>query len=242
MDIILRSLRLERGKTMKVIAINGSPRKKWNTATLLEKALEGAVSEGAETEMIHLYNLNFKGCISCFACKLKDGKSYGKCAMKDELTPVLEKLRDTDAVILGSPIYLGNCTGEMRSFMERYIFPYLVYSAKPQTLFPKNIPIGYIYTMNIKEDLFEAFGLRKVIELNEGLATRIFGYSESMYSTDTYQFDDYSEYVADKYDPAEKAKKREEVFPQDCEKAFEMGARFVKRQKALEVQNQSGKI
>jgi multimeric flavodoxin WrbA len=118
MDIILRSLRLERGKTIKVIAINGSPRKKWNTATLLEKALEGAVSEGAETEMIHLYNLNFKGCISCFACKLKDGKSYGKCAMKDELTPVLEKLRDTDAVILGSPIYLGNCTGEMRSFME----------------------------------------------------------------------------------------------------------------------------
>jgi hypothetical protein len=96
--------------------------------------------------------------------------------------------------------------------------------------------------MNIKEDLFEAFGLRKVIELNEGLATRIFGYSESMYSTDTYQFDDYSEYVADKYDPAEKAKKREEVFPQDCEKAFEMGARFVKRQKALEAQNQSGKI
>ena len=77
---------------MKVIAINGSPRKKWNTATLLEKALEGAASEGAETELIHLYDLNFKGCTSCFACKLKDGKSYGKCAMKDELTPVLDKI------------------------------------------------------------------------------------------------------------------------------------------------------
>ena len=44
---------------MKVIAINGSPRKKWNTATVLEKALEGAASEGAETEIIHLYDLNF---------------------------------------------------------------------------------------------------------------------------------------------------------------------------------------
>ncbi len=51
---------------MKVIAINGSPRKRWNTATLLEKALEGAASQGAETELIHLYDIDFKGCTSCF--------------------------------------------------------------------------------------------------------------------------------------------------------------------------------
>jgi multimeric flavodoxin WrbA len=218
---------------MKVMAINGSPRKKWNTATMLEKALEGAASEGAETELIHLYDLNFKGCTSCFACKLKDGKSYGKCAMKDELTHVLEKLRDVDAVILGSPIYLGNCTGEMRSFMERFIFPYLVYSISPMSLYPKNIPVGYIYTMGAKDENFDVYGLHKVFELNEGVATRIFGYSESLYSTDTYQFDDYSKYVTDRFDPAEKAKRRAEVFPQDCEKAFEMGVRFVKRQKAI---------
>ena len=56
---------------MKVIAFNGSPRKNWNTAMLLEKALEGAKSEGAETELIHLYDLNYNGCISCFACKTK---------------------------------------------------------------------------------------------------------------------------------------------------------------------------
>lgn len=221
---------------MKVIAINGSPRKKWNTATLLEKTLEGAASEGAETEIIHLYDLNFKGCTSCFACKLKDGKSYGKCAVKDDLTPVLEKLKDADAVILGSPIYLGNSTGEMRSFMERYVFPYLVYSNEIPTLYPKNIPVGFIYTMGVKEENFDMFGLKKTIELNENLAKRIFGDSESLCSTDTYQFDDYSKYVADRFDPDEKAKRRKEVFPYDCEKAFEMGSRFVKRQKALEAQ------
>ena len=218
---------------MKVIVINGSPRKKWNTATLLEKALEGAVSEGADTELIHLYDLTYKGCTSCFACKLKGGKSYGKCAMNDELTHVLAKLKDADAVILGSPIYLGNSTGEMRSFMERYIFPYLVYSANPQSLYPKNIPVGYIYTIGAPEEYLDSFGLRKVIELNEGVATRIFGYSESMYSADTYQFYDYSKYVSDRFDPAEKAKRRAEVFPLDCEKAFEMGKRFVKRQKGM---------
>lgn len=209
---------------MKVIAINGSPRKKWNTATLLEKALEGAASEGAETEIIHLYDLDFKGCTSCFACKLKSGKSYGKCAMKDELTPVLERLEDADAVILGSPIYLGNLTGEMRSFMERYVFPYLTYSNSLPSLYPKNTPVGFIYTMGAKEEYFDMFGLRKTIELNENLAKRIFGDSESLYSTDTYQFDDYSKYVADRFDPEEKANRRKEVFPKDCEKAFEMGA------------------
>jgi multimeric flavodoxin WrbA len=46
---------------MKVIAFSGSPRKKWNTATLLEKALEGASSQGAKTELIHLHDLNYKG-------------------------------------------------------------------------------------------------------------------------------------------------------------------------------------
>ena len=71
------------------------------------KALEGAASQGAETELIHLYGLRYSGCISCFACKLKDGASYGNCAVKDELTPFLAKIKDADAVILGSPNSLG---------------------------------------------------------------------------------------------------------------------------------------
>jgi multimeric flavodoxin WrbA len=159
--------------------------------------------------------------------------------MEDELTPVLAKLKDVDAVFLGSPIYLGNSTGEMRSFMERYVFPYLVYSSEIPSLYPKNIPVGFIYTMGIKEEYFDLFGLNKTIELNENFSARIFGYSESMYSTDTYQFDDYSKYVADRFDPMEKAKWRKEVFPQDCQKAFEMGARFVKRQKDMEAKKEN---
>jgi len=112
---------------MKIIAINGSPRKNANTATLLKNALEGAAKQGAQTELIHLYDLNYQGCVSCFACKLKNGKSYGKCAHKDELKPLLEKLRDADAIVLGSPIYFGNITGMMRSFIERLAFQYTVY-------------------------------------------------------------------------------------------------------------------
>jgi len=57
----------------------------------------------------------------------------------------------------------------------------------------------------------------------------IFGASESLLSFDTYQFKDYSKVVSDRFDPENKAKRRKEVFPDDCEKAFEMGSRFSKK-------------
>ena len=77
---------------MKIFAVNGSPRKKGNTATVLEHFLEGARSAGADTELIHLYDLQASGCRSCFACKLRGGASYGHCALKDDLSPVLAAL------------------------------------------------------------------------------------------------------------------------------------------------------
>lgn len=105
---------------MAVIGINGSPRKKWNTAQLLTQALEGAASQGAETELVHLYDLDFQGCTSCFACKLIDGPSNGRCAVTDELTPVLRRIEnEADALLLATPVYFGSQSGEMRSFMER---------------------------------------------------------------------------------------------------------------------------
>lgn len=135
-----------------IIAFNGSPRKKWNTATLLDHALQGAAEAGAETEMVHLYDHNFKGCTSCFACKRKDGGNRGVCVLRDDLSPLLERVAAADALLLGSPIYLGAVTGEMRSFMERLVFPLITYTDPPATLFPRKIGVGLLYTMNITEE------------------------------------------------------------------------------------------
>ena len=214
---------------MKVIAFNGSPRKKWNTATLLDKALEGAASQGAETELIHLYDLTFKGCKSCFACKTKDGTSYGRCAVKDGLAPILKKVEEADSIILGSPIYYGTVSGEMRSFMERLMFPYMTYTNPPQSLFSKKINTGFIYTMNATPEQMKKFGFDQHMVMNERLLEMLFGASESLLSFDTYQFKDYSKVVADRFDPEKKARRRKEIFPKDCEKAFDMGARFAKK-------------
>lgn len=217
---------------MKVLAINGSPRRTGNTATLLNKALEGAAAEGAETELVHLYDLDFKGCISCFACKLKGGKSYGKCARKDELTPILDKIPKVDAIIFGSPIYFANVTGEMRSFIERMMFPYVVYDKSHSVIFPKKMNNGWIYTMNMPETWLRESGYEQIFKFNETLMIRALGSSESLIVTDTYQFDDYSKYVSSMFDPELKARRRLEVFPADCEKAFEMGSRMTKRNHA----------
>jgi multimeric flavodoxin WrbA len=206
---------------MNIIAINGSPRKGWNPATLLKKALAGAASRGAKTALIHLYDLNYKGCHSCFACKKKGGESYGKCAVNDDVSPILKQICEVDGLILGSPIYFGAVSGEMKSFMERMLFPVLAYTNPPASLFPRKIQTGFIYTMNTS-------GYERHIALNESYLKRIFGASESLLCFDTYQFDDNSEVVAERFDPGKKAKRRKEVFPQDCEKAFQMGVTFVR--------------
>lgn len=211
-----------------VIAINGSPRKKWNTAMLLEKALEGAESKGAETELIHLYDLTFTGCTSCFACKFKGGKSYGRCAVRDELAPVLDRIHDADALILGSPIYFGTVTGEMRSFMERLLFPYLQYTSPPSTLFDRKIKTAFIYTMNVSEDQMKAAQYPVHIGLNENVLARTFGHAETLCSFETLQFGDYSKVVFSYTDPEARKERRKTVFQKDLEKAFALGARFGK--------------
>jgi multimeric flavodoxin WrbA len=214
---------------LKVVAINGSPRKKWNTATLIKKALEGSESKGAETELINLYDLNFKGCTSCFSCRTKGSKSYGKCAMQDDLTPILKNIEESDALILGSPIYLGTITGEMKSFMERLIFPYLTYTNPPQSLFPKKINSMFIFTMGILEEMVEESGYNVHFKTVEHYLEFISESSELLFSFDTYQFKDYSKVVADRFDADKKAKRREEVFPLDCQKAYDMGIQIVSK-------------
>ena len=214
---------------MKVMAFNGGPRKKWNTATLLEKAIEGAASQGAETSLVHLYELEFKGCISCFACKKKKGKSYGTCAVQDDLTSTYAEIKEADVIILGSPIYFGDVTGEMRSFLERLLFPYLVYAHDLQTLFPRKIRTAWIYTMNAPEETARQLGYDRLFANNESLMRRIFGHSESIMSYDTYQFKDYSKVVASRFDVKKKEKRRREVFPKDCQKAYDLGAALVNK-------------
>jgi multimeric flavodoxin WrbA len=220
---------------MKVIAVNGSPRKNWNTGTLLQKALDGAKSVGADTEIVHLYDLNFKGCVSCFACKRKDCRRVGHCAMRDDLSSVLERISECDVLFLGSPIYFGNVTGEMRSFWERLIFPKITYNIGHGSVFTGKISSCFIYTMNvpkdirkmnIPEELMKHMDYENVYNYYKERIQVLNGTSEYMTSCDTYQFDDYSKYEASMFDEQHKSEVKAVQFPQDCQKAFEIGVRL----------------
>ena len=212
-----------------VIAVNGSPRKTWNTATLLGHALRGAESEGKETRLVHLYDLDFRGCTSCFSCKLKGGNSYGRCAVQDGLSPLLGEIPDAGALVLGSPVYLGAATGGMRSFLERLVFPYLVYDPARSSLFPGTLPTGFIYTMGADEQRVKEMGFASQFRLTELVLGRIFGVPSATFAvTDTLQFDDYGKYESSAFDPEAKARRHREVFPEECRKAFEMGRQLAR--------------
>lgn len=211
---------------MRLLALNGSPRKKWNTATLLDKVLEGARGKGAQTELVHLYDIAFKGCRSCFECKRLGGKNYGRCAVKDGLTPVLEQATRCDALVLGTPIYFGAETGEMRAFFERLAFPFATYTPGYASIFPRKIPTAVIYTMNISEEAIPTYRYEAMFDRMRETMARLFGSCELLLSTDTSQFDDYSKYLSTVWDAEAKARRRADVFPQDCAKAFALGERL----------------
>jgi multimeric flavodoxin WrbA len=210
---------------MKTIGINGSPRKGWNTAILVEEALAGAASRGSETELVNLYDLNFKGCISCFACKLKGGKSLGRCAANDDLKPVLDRIHECDALVVGSPIYLSEVTAGVRAFYERLAFQYSTYGNRERpSFFDRHFPTVLIYTMNVGESMLDAAGYTAKFKDYEDNYNRYFGPARTLVSTETWQTTDYGKYEMSMFNGDERKKRRDEVFPKDRQKAFDLGA------------------
>ena len=132
----------------KIIIIDGGPRKNMNTAQLLQRFAEGVKSVGNDVEVktVRLYDLDYRGCMSCMACKLK-GNAQNVCRFKDALTPILEEIAHADGLVLGSPIYFGEVTGQMRTFLERLAFPWLSYNDYSMTA-PKRMPVVFIETLN----------------------------------------------------------------------------------------------
>ena len=208
---------------MKAIAINGSPRKGWNTETLLKEALRGAESVGAETQLVQLYDLTYTGCRSCFGCKRKGAQSC-HCVWKDDLSPVLDEILKADALLLGSPIYFGSITGQMVSFLERLQFPLFSYDDYGR-LFDGKVNAAFFYTMNAPAEYYQS-DMAEGLQARSAMLQLLGGTVETYASCDTYQFEDYSKVHAAGFDAAHKKKMREEQFPRDMEAAFEIGCRL----------------
>ena len=218
---------------MKAIAINGSPRKKWNTAQLCRAALEGAVQQGLETELINLYDYEFTGCRSCFACKIKNSKTNGVCAIRDSVRPVIEKCQEADVLIIGSPVYFGYPTGQVRNLVERLLFPLDTYlfddQGKRLKVPHKPVQTAMIYTMNCPEELSHRVGYDTLLGFTGAEMGRLYGYNEILCSYETLQFSDYSRYDMNLFSGEQRKERHEKQFPIDLENARILGERLARR-------------
>ena len=211
---------------MKAMLLNGSPRKNWNTHKLLMEAERGAREMGADTEIVHLYDLDYTDCRSCFACKRQGSKTNGVCAVRDDLRPVLEKLHEADAVVIGTPIYYDGMTGEAASLIHRMLFPTVLYDVDQANdrLNPKRKKCGLIVTSQVSEEVLRR-GYNYPFEAAADAISRYFGDCETLYAADTYQFEDYSKYHADVFDLDHKIEQRDVQFSIYLQRAYEMGKR-----------------
>ena len=216
---------------MKELGINGSPRKGWNTETLVKKALDGAISAGAESELIQLYAEPIKGCMECYACKRTGNRTGGICAIRDNMHPLLEKAYAADVIIIGSPNFFGYPTGMVRSFLERFLYPLASYQMEDgkqvRILGKRIIPAGIIFTMNANEHFYGVMDYETTLGATRQSLEHVLGYAEQYNSLDTLQFADYSKMDANMFDPVEKKHQHETQFPIDEQECFEMGKRLV---------------
>jgi len=100
---------------MKVLGINASPRIEGNTDLLLDKVLQGAGSKGADTEKIILNKLKFVPCQEC-----EKAADDGGCLVNDDMQAVYKKIKDSDAIVLASPVFFGSLSAQSKMMIDRF--------------------------------------------------------------------------------------------------------------------------
>ena len=110
---------------MKALFLNGSPRKNFNTAQMLQKAMDGAKEAGAETELINLFDYEFSGCRSCFACQMKSTED-GQYLFHDGAYDLLRGIKDSDGLVFAAPVYYFDVPAGMRAILERLFYSRLI--------------------------------------------------------------------------------------------------------------------
>jgi len=153
---------LLKGAKMKILGILASPRKKGNSDILLNEALRAARDSGADTEKLVIYDMDFKGCISCGGCA-----KTGVCVLKDDMTPLYSKLNSADAVIIAAPIYFAGAPAQLKAMIDRcqseWVAKYVLKKRKAQNE-KRKANGAFICVSGHKEDTLYKF-TRKTIEV-----------------------------------------------------------------------------
>ena len=191
---------------------------------MCEKVAEGVRSVEGESKIIRLYDLDYKGCMSCMACKVK-GRASNVCKFKDTLTPLLEEIAHADGLVLASPIYFGDVTGQMRTFLERLAFPWLSYNDYSMTA-PKKMPVLLIETMNGTPERNNSQGYGSM----EYCITAALGEPEHLIAYNTCQVKNYDRFELAGFSEEAKRQWRDEHWEEDLHKAYEAGRKMAENE------------
>ena len=202
---------------MKTVVINAGPKRRGCNAKLMQAALRGAESVGAEVKYVDLYKLDLRGCMTCLICK-KDGKS-GKCYWRDDVSPLIEEILDSDCLLVGAPIFFSAPTSHYQALLERLI--YCLVSYKTGNSFKGKVNVGLFYTINYPKDYFEN-SVRPHLKQSEDVLKMLNGEVEIHSVCNVTQ----REYSDTSSEGLEKVSLKENQFSDDLKKAFEVGAKL----------------
>lgn len=134
--------------TKKIIALSGSGRKRGSTAAMLDAFLDGiaATEEDIEVELVNVFDLDFKGCRGCLGCSAAAVHGKVGCVQRDGASELLEHMRAADGVVFASPIYFWEVAAQLRSVLERFVYPGKL---------DHHQEIEAIYTMNQPEAVYQ---------------------------------------------------------------------------------------
>ncbi|MDR2891841.1 MAG: flavodoxin family protein [Deltaproteobacteria bacterium] len=220
---------------MNILAINGSPRRHWNSELILEHALQGAQSGGeAQGEIAQLYPMRYSGCLGCYACKRKPNQAT-ICQFKDPLTPLLQKAQQADVLLLSTPVYFFRESAGMCAFIERLLYPWTGffkegYASKR----PKPLTVGLFYTMAGTEQTVPEHGHEHFADSTDVFFSFHFPGYERLMAYETLHTEDYNAVELDVFDPVARRKSREERFIKDCTQARAIGASLAAKARAAQ--------
>lgn len=217
---------------MKIVAINGSPRRTANSAQMLKAFESGVLSvdPNAEVEYVDLYTLKFTGCTSCFSCKRKGGEFYGQCPIKDGIHDLIEHAYDADAVGIAAPIYFGDVNAQTKCFLERALFSRTTYRANHESVAKKPVPVTMIYTMNCPREVAHEIGYTATLDTIDFYIGNAFRHPvRRICAYNTYQFRNYQDFEMELFREEDKRAYRDENFNADLRAAFDAGVDIAKK-------------
>ena len=205
----------------KIYALNASPRKGWNCDQILDSFIEGVRETATELEIekVQLYDLDYKGCRSCFACQMKKTEQ-GHCLFRDGATELIRGIKSGDGLVFAAPVYYFDVPSQMRAILERLFYPGDA---------DHEIPVTAIYTMNQPEEVANRVFKKRLEDISFFFRQEFKTEPEQLYVYNTLHWRNPERYSFPMEWYEQKQRRHDEQFPQDLRAAKEAGVRFAQK-------------